>query len=500
MTEMNRVEKIRVAAARPAPTTRAVIGNGLADAASGRTFVARSSIDGSPLASLPECGAGDVDRAVAAARRNFESRSWSGMLPRQRKRIMRRWTELIEREIFELAVLQTREMGMPIDTTINLELGFAVDTLNWYAETLDKRYDELVHLEDNVTAMISRMPLGVVGAIVPWNAPAMIGAWKMGPALVAGNSVVLKPSEEASLVLLRFAELALEAGMPEGTLQVVTGGGEAGDALASHQDVDCISFTGSTATGRKVMAAAAGNLKRVSLELGGKSANVVFADAPSLEMAADAAVGIMFTNQGQFCEAPSRLLVQQSVMAQFQELVLGRARALKVGTPLDPANHMGPIINQRQHEQICGRIERAEKSGTRLAVDGRQVKGVEGGFYLGPSVAVDVNPRSELAQEEIFGPVLCMMGFDTEEQALALANETKYGLGASVWSSNIDTIMFMSSRLVAGNINVNGGTGPVVELPFGGFKQSGFGRDRSLHAIDKYSDLKNVTIRTRAQR
>ena len=491
------VERIRIAASRPAPTTKAVIGRGLSDAASGNTFDARSSIDGTCLASLPDCGAVDVDRAVAAGRRNFETRSWSGLLPRRRKAIMRRWAELIEREIFELAVLQTREMGMPIDTSINLELGFALDTLYWYAETTDKLHDELVHLEDDVTAMISRMPLGVVGAIVPWNAPAMIGAWKMGPALMTGNSVILKPSEEASLVLLRFAELALEAGMPEGTLQVVTGGGEAGNALACHQDVDCISFTGSTVTGRKVMAAAAGNLKRVSLELGGKSANIVFGDAPSLESAADLAVRIMFTNQGQFCEAPSRLLVQHHVMQQFQELVLERARSLKVGTPLDPANDMGPIINQRQHAQICGRIDRAIKAGTRIAVDGRNVSGVEGGFYLGPSVAVDVNPGSELAQEEIFGPVLCMMGFETEEEALSLANATKYGLGASIWSNSVDTIMRMSNRLVAGNINVNGGTGPVVDLPFGGFKQSGFGRDRSLHAIDKYTDLKNVTIRTR---
>jgi len=345
--------------------------------------------------------------------------------------------------------------------------------------------------------MISRTPLGVVGAILPWNAPAMIGAWKLGPALVAGNSVVLKPAEDASLVCLRIVELALEAGMPEGVLQVVTGDHKAGAALAAHHDIDCITFTGSGEVGRQIMTAAANsNLKRVSLELGGKSANIVFADAPDLAMAADISVGFMFGNQGQVCEAPTRLLVQRAIRDSFTEEIVKRTRALTIGNPLDLRTDLGPIVNAAQRTQILARMERAEKEGVRFALDGRGAEVPEAGFYLAPSVAVDVDPKSSLAQEEIFGPVLSVLSFDSVDEAIALANGTRYGLGASIWSNNLDNVFYIAKRLVAGNINVNGGTGPVVELPFGGFKESGFGRDRSLHAIDKYSDLKNVIIRT----
>ena len=308
---------------------------------------------------------------------------------------------------------------------------------------------------------------------------------------------MLKPAEDASLVCLRIAELALEAGMPEGVLQVVTGDHKAGAALAEHHDVDCITFTGSGEVGRKIMAAAANsNLKRVSLELGGKSANIVFADAPNLAMAADVSVGFMFGNQGQVCEAPTRLLVQRAICDSFTEEVVKRTRALKMGNPLDLRTDLGPIINAAQRRQILARMERAEKEGVRFALDGRGAEAPTAGFYLAPSVAVDVDPKNALAQEEIFGPVLSVLTFDSIDEAIALANGTKYGLGASIWSNNLENVLYIAKRLVAGNINVNGGTGPVVELPFGGFKELGFGRDRSLHAVNKYSDLKNVIIRT----
>lgn len=481
----------------PIPPARAIIDGRRTDAASGETLPIISPIDGKAIGTLVDCDTADVDRAVAGARKAFELRSWQGLAPKQRKHIMLDWADRIAAEALRLAVLQSRDMGMPVGLAEGLDISFTVDSLRWYGEAADKLYDELAHLEDSVTAMISRTPLGVVGAILPWNSPAMIAAWKLGPALIAGNSVVLKPAEDASLVCLRIAELGLEAGIPEGVLQVVTGNHKAGAALARHHDVDCITFTGSGEVGRQIMTAAANsNLKRVSLELGGKSANIVFADAPDLGMAADVSVKFMFGNQGQVCEAPTRLLVQRSVRDKFVDEIVQRTRALKIGNPLDLQSDLGPIVNSNQRSQILARMQRAEQEGARFALDGRTTPVPQVGFYLAPSIALDFDPKSSLAQEEIFGPVLSVLTFDTIDEAVALANGTKYGLGASVWSSNLENVFYASKRLVAGNINVNGGIGPVIQLPFGGFKQSGFGRDRSLHAIDKYSDLKNITIRT----
>jgi acyl-CoA reductase-like NAD-dependent aldehyde dehydrogenase len=418
------------------------------------------------------------------------------MSPKERKRKMTRWSELLQKEALVLAVTETREMGMPNRMARDLDIGFAIDTIRWYGELSDKLYDEMISLDDRVTAYIRRTPLGIVSAILPWNAPAMIGAWKMAPALLTGNSVIVKPSEEASLVVLRMAALALEAGIPEGALQVITGGGTVGKALAEHGDIDCLTFTGSGTTGRALMHASAdSNLKRVSLELGGKSANIVMADASNLDMAADVAVGFMFSNQGQVCEAPSRLLVQNRIADRFAGMVVEKARGLKIGNPLDDGIDLGPVISAAHHARIVARIGTAADAGVTIALDGRNATGVEGGAYLGATIADRVDPDMPLAQEEIFGPVLSIIRFETLDEAIAIANGTRFGLGANFWSSNIDDVLYATSRLVAGNINVNGGTGPVVEMPFGGFKESGFGRDRSLHAIDLYTDLKNVVIR-----
>ena len=479
------------------PTIQAIIDGELTGAASGKTFAAVSPIDGATIAELPECDVVDVNRAVAGARNAFESRRWAGLSPKQRKRVVLAWADLVAAETLQLAVLESRDMGMPIRMAEDLDIGFAVDSLRWYGEAADKIYDELANIESNVSALITRTPLGVIGCILPWNAPAMIASWKLGAALISGNSVVLKPAEDASLVCLRMAELALKAGIPEGVLQVVTGDGRAGAALSAHMDVDCITFTGSGEVGRKIMIAAANsNLKRVSLELGGKSANIVMADAPDLGIAADVSVNFMFGAQGQVCEAPTRLLVQHSVRDRFLDLVIKRADALRVGNPLDLANDLGPVVNGIQREMILGRIAKAENEGVKFVLDGRKKALPNTGFYMAPSIAVGADPRGSLAQEEIFGPVLTVLEFDDLDEAIRIANGTRYGLGASIWSNNLDNVFYAAKRLVAGNINVNGGTGPVVELPFGGFKESGFGRDRSLHAIDKYCDLKNVIIRT----
>jgi gamma-glutamyl-gamma-aminobutyraldehyde dehydrogenase len=497
MTLELKQEEIARLADLPPPTVKAIIGGGLCDAASGRTRPSVSPIDGATIAEIPECGADDVDRAVAAARKSFADRRWRLMSPKQRKRLLLRWVELIEAEALRLAVLETRDMGMPVQMAAELDIGFAIDTLRWYAEACDKLYDEVATLEDNVTAMIMREPLGVVGAILPWNAPAMVGSWKIGPALITGNSVIVKPAEDASLVLMRIGELALEAGIPEGVLQIVPGDGVAGAALAAHRDVDCIAFTGSGEVGRSIMtASAASNLKRVSLELGGKSANIVMADAPDLSAAAEISVRFMFGNQGQVCEAPTRLFVERKIRDRFVEEVTAKAKALRIGNPLELSSDLGPVVSATQFATINERIARAEREGARFVLDGRRTTVPSKGFYMGPTIADNVGPMSSLAQEEVFGPVLSVFTFDTLDEAIDAANDTRYGLGASIWSRDIEAVMYAAKRLVAGNINVNGGAGPVVELPYGGFKESGFGRDRSFHAIEKYAETKNVIVRT----
>jgi acyl-CoA reductase-like NAD-dependent aldehyde dehydrogenase len=479
------------------PVNKAIIDGKLTDAASGKTFSVISPIDGRTLAELPDCESVDVDRAVSGARTAFAMRRWSGMPPKSRKRIVMAWADLVEAEALSLAVLQSRDMGMPIRLARDLDIGFSIDSLRWYGEAADKTYDEMATPDATLTALIKRVPLGVIGVILPWNAPAMIAAWKLGPALIAGNSVVLKPAEDASLVCLRLAELALDAGMPEGVLQVITGAGATGAALASHMDVDCITFTGSGGVGRKIMVAAAqSNLKRVSLELGGKGANIVMADAPDLATAAEVSVRFMFGNQGQVCEAPSRLLVQRKIRDRFVDEVVKRADALAIGDPLDLRNDIGPVVNGAQREMIGTHIDQAERDGVEFVLDGRNKALPAEGFYMAPTIALGAKPSSALAQEEIFGPVLAVLEFDDIDEAIAIANETRYGLSASIWSNSLDTVFYATDRLVAGNIHVNGGTGPLVELPRGSFKASGFSRDRSLHAIDKYCELKTVNIRT----
>ncbi len=482
----------------PVTAVSLIIDGKVCGAISGRVREVISPIDRSILAHIPDCGPEDVDRAVQAARSAFERHSWRGMSPKDRKRIMLRWASLIEAERLQLAVLQTRDQGQPVEHAWTLDLGFAIDAYRWYAEAADKLYNESIVLDDGLSAIITRMPLGVVAAVLPWNAPAMIGAWKLGPALLTGNSVIVKPSEESSLVCLRIVELALEAGIPSGVVQVLTGDGRVGAALANHLGVDCLTFTGSGSTGRSIMRAAAdSNLKRVSLELGGKSANIIMADTRSIADAAAASVGFMFSNQGQVCEAPSRMLVERCIFDEMLDAVKVRAAALTIGNPLDLSTELGPIVNKKQFDTVCSYIERAEFDGATLQMDGRKAPVPKDGYYLGPTIATNVGEDSTLAQEEVFGPVLSMFAFDTIDDAIAMANNSKFGLGASIWSSNIDTVMHATQRIVAGNINVNGGSGPLVELPYGGFKESGFGRDRSFHAIEKYTDLKNIIIKTR---
>ena len=487
--------------ASPVNPGQLLIDGRFSSSSDGETIDVVSPIDGKVLTTIAAGTVDDVDRAVASARKAFSDRRWVGLPPKERKRRMVRWAELIEANRADLAVLQSRDMGMPVQLAYMGDIGSAVEAIRWYGEAIDKLYEEIAPLPDGETGLIRRVPLGVIGAIVPWNFPSMISAWKLGPALAIGNSIVLKPAEDASLVLLEFARLALEAGIPDGVFNVVTGrGSKVGAAIAEHMDVDCLTFTGSGGVGRTIMEASArSDLKRVSLECGGKSCSIVFSDAADPAAAAAATARAMFMNQGQICNAPSRLLVQRSVLEQAIGAVEGVARSLKVGSPLVADSDLGPLVNEKQLTSVSESIARAEAEGSTLKIDGRAA-GKDSGFYCGPTVASPVDSKSFLGQEEVFGPVLSIIPFDTQQEALEIANGTRYGLGAAVWSQNIDTVTWMADHLLAGTVIANGIGGTAIEIPFGGFKESGFGRDRSLHAIDKYADFKCVILRRSAPR
>ncbi|MDG4898557.1 aldehyde dehydrogenase family protein [Mesorhizobium sp. WSM4976] len=463
----------------------------------GRRMKSVSPIDGAVLTDFPDSGTPDVDAAVVAARRAFVDRRWSGLGRRERKKVLLRFAEVIARHQFELGVLQSRDMGMPVSMAINMDAGEAANTIRWYAEALDKLSDELLPLSERETGLIAKVPVGVVGVIVPWNFPLMIAAWKLGPALASGNTVVLKPAEDASLALVRLAQLASEAGVPDGVLNVVTGRGEtAGRALALHRDVDALTFTGSGRVGGLVLQyAGQSNLKRVSLECGGKTANIVLADAPDLEEAAQTAARAIFRNQGQICNAPSRLLVEASIHDDFVKRVVEIASTLRTGSPLKLDSDLGPVVNAHQLSGITAAIENAATHGAVLRLDGRSAAKPAQGSYLGPTIATEVDPASALAQEEVFGPVLAVISISNLDHGIEIANGTRYGLGAAVWTRDIDKALYASERLHAGSVFVNAAGGVNVEMPFGGFKESGFGRDRSLHAFDKFTDIKATLIR-----
>ncbi|MDY0023266.1 aldehyde dehydrogenase, partial [Arenimonas caeni] len=421
---------------------------------------------------------------------------WSQARPAARKKVLVRFAELINQHADELALLESLDMGKPISDALNVDVAASVRCMSWTGEAIDKVYGEVAATGPDELGLVTREPLGVVGAIVPWNFPMLMASWKIAPALAMGNSVVLKPSEKSPLSALRLAELAIEAGIPEGVFNVVPGFGRgAGEPLAMHMDVDGLVFTGSTAVGKHLMVCAGmSNMKRAYMECGGKSPNIVFADAPDLEQAARAAAVGIFYNQGEVCTAASRLLVQRSVKDEFVAMVAKFGAEMQPRHPLDPGAPMGAMVDEAQTRRVLDYIAKGQAEGGRVVIGGERLQTVDGGCYIAPTIFDDVAHGHTIAREEIFGPVLSVIGFDDEAEALAIANDSEYGLAAGVFTSDISRAHRVARKLRAGSVWVNYWDGGDMTAPFGGYKQSGNGRDKSLHAFDKYTEVKATWI------
>nr|WP_245655363.1 aldehyde dehydrogenase family protein [Nocardia coubleae] len=459
-------------------------------------FENRNPATGALLSEVADAGQEGIDAAVRAARSTYESGVWSRAGVAFRRERLLRFADLLAEHSAELAVLDSLDMGKRVVDAHDLDLPFSVNLFRYYAEAIDKINDEVAPTPPGTLGLVRRVPLGVVGAVIPWNYPVDMLAWKAAPAMAAGNCVVLKPAEQSPSSALRIAELAVEAGIPEGVLNVVPGLGETtGRALGLHPDVDVLAFTGSTQVGRLFLQyAGQSNLKQVWLECGGKSPHLVFADAEDLATTAkQTALGIWF-NQGAVCSAHSRVLVERSVHEEFVSLVAAEAAAYTPGDPLDPAAGMGAIVSTEQTDQVMAFVDGARASGARLVTGGERLTRGDSDCYVQPTVFDDVDPTSALAREEVFGPVLAVTPFDSEEQAVALANDSAYGLAASVATSNLSRAHRLTDQIHAGTVTVNGVDAFSAWTPFGGFKGSGFGRDLSLHALDKYVGLKTVWI------
>ena len=475
---------------------RAVVNGERVDAAAGARFDCISPVDGRKLAEVARCGEADVDAAVAAARAAFEDRRWAGKAPAERKRILVRFADLMLEHRDELALLETLDMGKPIRYSRSVDVQLAQNCIRWYGEAIDKLYDQVAPSPEDSLALITREPVGVVAAIIPWNYPMLMAAWKIGPALASGNSLVLKPSEKAPLSSLRLAELALEAGVPPGVFNVLPGyGDEAGRALGLHMDVDCIAFTGSTRTGKQIVQMAGqSNLKRAWTELGGKSANIVCADCPDLDAAVSAAIGSIYFNQGESCNAPSRLFVEASIKDAFLDKALAMVPAFAPGDPLMEDTVMGAIVDAVQMKTVLGYIAAGKEEGARLLAGGAAARVESGGLYVEPTLFDGVDAGMRIAREEIFGPVLSVLSFTDLDEAVRQANATPYGLAAAVWTADMSRAIRTARALRAGTVHVNQYDNDDITVPFGGYKQSGNGRDKSLHAFDKYTELKTTWI------
>jgi gamma-glutamyl-gamma-aminobutyraldehyde dehydrogenase len=485
------------AKARRSPATGLFIDGEYRDAVKGGRFATANPANGEVIAEVAEGTEADIDAAVAAARRAFRSGAWSRMAPRARMEVLYRFADLVDERGEDLAVLETLDMGKPIADVVAIDLPAVVQTFRFMAECIDKMEGAVTNTEWNVVHFVLREPLGVVGAISPWNYPLLMATWKIAPALAAGNSVVLKPAEQSPLSALRLAELFCEAGGPPGVLNVVNGQGEvAGKALALHPDVAKITFTGSTEVGKLILQyAGQSNMKRVALECGGKTPQVFVEDLPDLDRAVAAAVAGIFANMGEVCNAGSRVLVDRKIYADFVDRFKSRRDAYRPGDPLDPATNMGPLVTSEAQARVLAYIESGKREGARLLFGGGVPAGLEKGAYVAPTLFTDVDNRMTIAREEIFGPVAAVIPFDGLDEAIAIANDTIYGLAAGIWTRDLDKAHRLIKEIEAGVIWVNCFDEGDMTQPFGGFKQSGNAKDKCFESLLAYTQSKSAWIR-----
>ena len=494
MYNQQEIDKIRY---NSIPEQKLLIGSKWVKAKQGKIQNIISPINGEKISEIQVSDEADVDEAVKSSRAIFEKGQWSNMPPAAKKKVMHKIADLIQGSMLELAVLGVRDNGTEINMAYKAEPGSAAGTFRYYAEAIDKVYGEISNTSNDFVGLIQREPVGVVGAIVPWNFPLMIGAWKIAPALAMGNSVVIKPSEAASLSILRLGEICLEAGLPPGTLNIVTGNGRTtGQALARHMDVDVLTFTGSGNTGRQLLEySAQSNMKRVYQELGGKSPNIIFSDTDNLEEAAKVSAMGIFRNSGEVCVAGSRLLVEDKIHDEFLNLISNFSSKLKIGDPLNIQNDVGAINSESQLQSDMDFVKKAETEGGIVELGGKRVHEATGGFYMEPTIVSSVKKDMDIFQNEVFGPVLTVTSFSNEEEAVQLANGTSFGLASGVWTTNLSRAHRMIKKIKAGTVFVNTYGGSDNTLPLTGVKQSGNGSDKSLHALDKFTDLKSVWMK-----
>lgn len=460
---------------------------------SGHTLETTNPATGEVLADIAACNRDDVNVAVQGARRAFEAGSWSQRHPVERKAVLLKLADLLEKEVTQLAVMESLDSGKPVSECLAVDVPETIHVIRWHAEAIDKLYDQTAPVGNKAMAMIVREPIGVVGCVLPWNFPLLMLAWKIGPALAAGCSVVVKPAEQTSLTALRVAELAYEAGIPAGVLNIVTGTGkDVGEPMGLHPDIDMVSFTGSTATGRRFLHySAESNLKKIVLECGGKNPALVFEDAEDLASVAANVLSGAFWNMGENCSATSRLLVHEDVKDKLLASMADQLVAWRMGNPLDPENRLGTMITTEHFCKVSDYLKTARKEGLRVIQGGFTDRGI----YVQPTIVDGVTPKSALFRDEIFGPVLCVTTFKTEAEAIALANDTDYGLAASVYTGKLSRAIRVSRAVRAGTITVNCFGEGDATTPFGGYKQSGFGgRDKSVFALDQYTELKTIWI------